>query len=145
MKLSDNWFTVLGDSEDGKLIFVTGRLDLEAFRMSKKLKVRVDIKWAYDADEEGMPAEADAELIAEIEPLLRKEMERDKLAILVGNYTGAGEKSWIWYTRHLPTFGERLNNVLSTYQTLPLDIDCVEDEDWDEYQDLLTFRSYEDD
>lgn len=145
MKLSDNWFTALSVADNGGLVFVTGRLDLEDFRLSRKLKVRVDIRWAYNSDSEGMPDERDGELIAELEPLLRKVMERDKLAILTGNYTGGGEKYWIWYTRHLPTFGERLNEVLAPYPTLPLDIHCEEDEDWEEYLDMLSMQSDEGD
>ncbi len=145
MKLSDNWFTALSEADNGGLVFVTGRLDLEDFRLSRKLKVRVDIRWAYNSDSEGMPDERDGELIAELEPLLRKVMERDKLAILTGNYTGGGEKYWIWYTRHLPTFGERLNEVLAPYPTLPLDIHCEEDEDWEEYLDMLSMQSDESD
>lgn len=145
MKLSDNWFTALSEADNGGLVFVTGRLDLEDFRLSRKLKVRVDIRWAYNSDSEGMPDERDGELIAELEPLLRKVMERDKLAILTGNYTGGGEKYWIWYTRHLPTFGERLNEVLAPYPTLPLDIHCEEDEDWEEYLDMLSMQSDEGD
>lgn len=144
MKLSDKWFTALSEAESGGLVFVTGRLELEEFRLSRKLKVRVDIRWPYQHDDEGMPSEQDAELIAELEPLLRKAMERDKLAILTGNYTGGGEKNWIWYTRHLPTFGERLNAVLAPYPTLPLDIHCEEDEDWEEYLDMLSMQASED-
>lgn len=144
MRLSDNWFTALSEADNGKLVFVTGRLELDEFRLSRKLRVRVEIRWAYNSDSEGMPQEQDAELIAEIEPLLRKAMERDKLAILTGNYTGAGEKYWIWYTRHLPSFGERLNQVLAPYPTLPLDIHCEEDEDWDEYLDMLSMKTEED-
>lgn len=145
MKLTDNWFTSLSEAEGGGLVFVTGRLDLDEFRLSRKLKVRVEIRWPYQHDSEGMPTEHDAELIAEIEPLLRRAMEKDKLAILTGNYTGGGEKTWVWYTRHLPTFGERLNAVLEPYETLPLDIYCEEDEDWEEYLDLLSMQTADED
>lgn len=145
MKLTDNWVTSLSQNEAGQLIFITGRLDLEDFRLSRKLKVCVEIRWSYSADSEGMPEEEDAHLISEIEPLLRKAMEKDKLAILTGNYTGGGEKYWVWYTRHLPTFGERLNAVLAPYKTLPLEIECTEDEDWDEYLDMLSMQMSDED
>lgn len=143
MKLTDNWFTSLSEDEEGRLIFITGRLDLDEFRLSRKLKVCVEIRWPYERDTEGMPLEEDAALIAEIEPLLRKAMEKDKLAILTGNYTGGGEKYWVWYTRHLPTFGERLNEVLAPYKTLPLEIACTEDEDWEEYLDMLSMQTHD--
>lgn len=141
MKLTDNWFTSLSENDKGQLIFITGRLNLDEFKNSRKLKVCVEIKWPFDHDLEGMPTEEDAKLIAEIEPLLRKAMEKDKLAILTGNYTGGGEKYWVWYTRHLPTFGERLNQVLAPYKLLPLEIKCTEDEDWEEYSDMLSMQT----
>lgn len=140
MKLTDNWFTALSQGEGGHLVFVSGREDLEEFRLSGKLKVRVEIRWPYEGDTQGMPHEAEAQLIAEIEPLLRRTMERDKLAILTGNYLGDGAKYWVWYTRHLPTFGERLNEALAPYPTLPLDIHCEEDPEWAEYLDLLSMK-----
>ncbi|KGN70162.1 DUF695 domain-containing protein [Porphyromonas sp. COT-239 OH1446] len=141
MKLTDNWFTSLSEGKNGQLVFVTGRLELEEFMQSKKLRVRVEIKWPYSADEVGMPDESTGALIAEIEPKLRRIMERDKLAILTGNYTGAGEKYWVFYTRHLPSFGERLNECLAPYETLPLEILCEEDPDWEEYLDLLSLNT----
>ena len=145
MKLTDNWFTSLSQNEEGNLIFVTGRLDLEEFRLSRKLKICVEIKWSYLSDAEGMPLDEDGNLIAEIEPLLRKGMEKDKLAILTENYTGGGAKYWVWYTRHLPTFGERLNSILAPYRTLPLEIECSEDEDWDEYLDMMSMQTSDED
>lgn len=140
MVLKDNWFTALSQEDNGQLVFVTGRLDLEGFRLSGKLKVRVEIRWPYEADETGMPAASDGALIAEIEPQLRRIMERDKLAILTGNYTGGGNKYWVFYTRHLPSFGERLNECLAPYKTLPLDILCEEDPNWEEYMDMLSLE-----
>lgn len=143
MKLTDNWFTAISQGEDGAMVFVTGRKDLEAFRSSGSLKVRVEICWPYTADAVGMPDGEDAALIAEVEPLLRRTMERDKLAIMTGNYTGSGRKYWVWYTRHLPTFGTRLNECLEPYRTLPLEIHCEEDPDWDEYLDMLSMDTAE--
>lgn len=143
MKLTDEWFTALSESEAGQLIFLSGRLELEDFRLSGKLKVRVEIVWRYQADATGMPSDEEGETIAQVEELLRRTMERDKLAILTGNYLGAGEKTWVWYTRHLPTFGERLNEALAPYEQLPLEIECIEDVEWGEYLDLLSMRAEE--
>ena len=45
-----------------------------------------------------------------VEEALRKAMEKkDKLAILTGVYTGGGEKVWVFYTRTVRVFGERLD------------------------------------
>lgn len=145
MRLGDDWFTALSQADNGQLVFVTGRLHLDAFRQTGALKVRVEIVWPYQPDAEGMPDGTDAELITEVEPLLRRTMERDKLAILTGNYTGAGHKHWVWYTRHLPSFGKRLNECLAPFPTLPLQIHCEEDPDWEEYLDMLSMSTEEHD
>ncbi len=142
MKLTDNWFTALSE-ENGQIVYVTGRKDLEPFRSKGALKIRAEIKWTYQADSTGMPIAKDGELIAEVEEKLRRAMEKDKLAILTGNYTGAGAKYWVFYTRHLPSFGERLNECLADYEILPLEIECEEDAEWEEYSDMLTLASAE--
>ncbi len=143
MKLTDNWFTALSE-ENGQLVYVSGRKDLEAFRQKGALRIRAEIKWSYSADSTGMPEAKEGELIAEVEEILRRAMEKDKLAILTGNYTGAGAKYWVFYTRHLPSFGERLNDCLAKYELLPLEIQCEEDPDWEEYSDMLTPEGKED-
>ena len=144
MILTDDWFTTLSHTEAGALVFVTVRKGIEGFRSSGKLRVRVDISWPYPAEADGMPDEETARLIEDIEPKLRRIMERDKLAILTGNYTGGGQKDWTFYTRHLPTFGERLNTCLQPYPTLPLDIHCEEDPDWEDYAEMLALEQPED-
>ncbi len=144
MKLTDNWFTALSQ-ENGQLVYVSGRKDLEDFRKKGALRIRAEIKWLYSADNSGMPEAKEGELIAEVEEKLRRAMEKDKLAILTGNYTGAGAKYWVFYTRHLPSFGERLNECLTEYELLPLEIQCEEDPNWEEYSDMLTLEGQDDD
>lgn len=145
MKLTDEWFTSLSHTEEGQLVFVTVRKDLQQFIATGSLKVRVAISWPYTAEADGMPDEESAALIEEIEPLLRRTMERDKLAIMTGNYTGGGAKDWVFYTRHLPSFGERLNACLEPYPTLPLEISCEEDADWSDYHEMLQMEQEDED
>ena len=54
-----------------------------------------------------MPSEALAEKMEEVQEVLRKAMEKDKLSILTGVYTGGGERIWVYYTRTVRVFGER--------------------------------------
>lgn len=144
MVLTDEWLTTLSHTDSNELVFLNVRRDLQNFFASGKLRVRVDIAYPYSADAEGMPDEAAAKLIEEIEPLLKRTMEKDKLAILTGNYTGGGQKDWTFYTRHLPSFGERLNAVLAPYPPLPLDIHCEEDPEWSDYHEMLQLAEADD-
>ena len=94
MRLSNEWFTALSEDEDGHLVTVSGRDELTEFIQSGKFKERVEITWKYEGDEKGMPMDALAEQMENVQETLRKAMEKDKLSILTAVYTGAGEKIW---------------------------------------------------
>ena len=44
MKLTDIWFTALAEDEEGKTIIISGRDNIEAFRLSGKFKNRIVTK-----------------------------------------------------------------------------------------------------
>ncbi len=92
MRLSNEWFTALSENESGQLVTVSGRDELTEFIQSGKFKERVEITWKYEGDDKGMPSEALAEKMEEVQEVLRKAMEKDKLSILTGVYTGGGER-----------------------------------------------------
>ena len=69
-----------------------------------------------------MPDEAEAKRVEEPQEALQKAMEKDKLSILTGVYTGDGARTWIFYTRNIPAFGERLNQALAPFEQLPITI-----------------------
>lgn len=137
MVLTDKWFTTLASDDNGAVIIVNGRLDLEKFRSTGKLKHRIEIRLPYEADEKGMPTRQAEKIIAEVESLLRPKMERDKLAILTGNHLGGGTKYWVFYARTDQVFFERLNEALESLPLLPLEFDNELDPTWSEYCDML--------
>ena len=94
MRLTDEWFMALSENEAGQLITVQGRDELKEFMACGKLKERVEVTWPYESDSKGLPSEALAERMETVEAALRKAVEKDKLAILSGVYTGGGEKVW---------------------------------------------------
>ena len=73
---------------------------------------------------------------------MAKAMEKDKLAILTGVYTGGGEKTWIFYTRTVRVFGERLNEALESFELLPIEIYTEVDPEWDEYLDMYEMKQW---
>lgn len=140
MKLSNEWFTALSENESGQLVTVSGRDELIEFVQSGKFKERVEITWKYEGDDKGMPSEALAEQIEEVQEVLKKAMEKDKLAILTSVYTGGGEKIWVYYTRTARVFGERLNEVLAVFALLPISIYTEVDPEWEEYLDMYEMK-----
>ena len=142
MRLSDNWFTALSENEEGDMITIYGREDLEEFIASGKFKERVEVTWKYSPDTKGLPSNADAELMESVEAVLRKAMEKDKLAILSNVYTGGGERIWVFYARTARVFGERLNEALKDFELLPLSLYVEKDPDWEEYKDMYEMKEW---
>ena len=142
MKLSNEWFTALSEDEEGHLITVSGRDELTEFVQSGKFKERVEITWKYEGDEKGMPGEELAEQMETVEETLKKAMEKDKLSILTAVYTGAGEKIWVFYTRTVRVFGERLNEALASFELLPISIYTEVDPGWEEYLDMYEMKQW---
>lgn len=142
MRLSNEWFTALSEDEDGHLVTVSGRDELTEFIQSGKFKERVEITWKYEGDEKGMPMDALAEQMENVQETLRKAMEKDKFSILTAVYTGAGEKIWVFYTRTVRVFGERLNEALAPFDLLPISIYTEVDPEWEEYLDMYEMKQW---
>lgn len=145
MVLTDNWFTAISENEDGSYTFISGRSGIDEFIESGKMKNRLEVTWRFAADEKGMPADdKEAQVMEEVEERLRKAMEKDKLAILTGIYTGQGKRDWIFIARNVNAFGERLNDALSGLPQLPIEIYAEEDPDNEEYKSLLEIKGEDD-
>jgi len=142
MKLSNVWFTALSENEEGQMVTVVGRDELTEFIQSGKLKERVEITWRYEGDSNGMPFDSLAEKMETVQETLRKAMEKDKLSILTSIYTGGGEKIWVYYTRTVRVFGERLNDALASFELLPISIYTELDPEWEEYLDMYSMKEW---
>lgn len=123
-------------------VFITGRDDIEEFRNCKKLKERVEIYWKYDATSSGMPSEKDADMMNKAQEAIRVAVEKDKLAILTGVYTGNNERTMVFYARTAKVFGERLNEALKEFPLLPITLYVEKDPDWNEYAEMLEIRPF---
>lgn len=145
MVLTDEWFTAISENEDGSYTYISGRSHIDEFINSKKMKQRVEVTWKYEQDDKGMPKiDKEAQIMEAVEERLRKAMEKDKLAILTGIYTGQGKRDWIFIARNLNAFGERLNNALAGLPQLPIEIYAEDDPDNEEYKSLLEIKGEDD-
>lgn len=145
MVLTDNWFTALSENEDGTYTFISGRTNIDEFVKSRKLRERLEIVWSYKADDKGLPVDdAEAQLMEEVGDKLRAAMEKDKLAIVTGIYTGQGKRETNFICRNIAAFGERLNQTLADYPQLPIVVNAYDDPDNEEYQGLLELKGEED-
>ncbi|MBR0037138.1 MAG: DUF695 domain-containing protein [Bacteroidales bacterium] len=145
MQLTDNWFTALSENEDGTYTFISGRTGIDEFVKSRKLRERLEVIWNYTPDEKGLPADdKEAQLMEEVGDKLRAAMEKDKLAIVTGIYTGQGKRETNFICRNIAAFGQRLNDTLAAYPQLPIVINAYDDPDNEEYRELLDLKGEED-
>ena len=143
MKLTDNWFSTMAIADNELPIFISGREDLDEFRLSGKFKERVEIYWKYDSNHNGMPSDAEGELMEQVIDSLRNAVEKDKLALLTGLYPGNNERTLVFYTRTSRVFGERLNDALAEFPQLPITLYVEIDPEWNEQQELYQFYQQE--
>ena len=138
MKLGDVWFSAIAEAENSdRMIVVSGRTEIEPFIQSGKFKERVEITWKYEADSKGMPNETTGKLMEEVQTVLKQVMEKDKLAIFTGIYTGDSERTWV--------FGRMLNETLAPFKTLPLTIYTEKDPEWNEYREMCELQEQDND
>lgn len=115
---------------------VTGRDYMDDVIAKGKFKYRVTVGWDYERLPNGMPSDADAEMMEKATDALQKEFNKDKVAYMTGIYTGDGRRDWIFYTMNLNIFGKVFNRALEGLDSMPLSIEAEEDADWAEYREM---------
>lgn len=136
MAKENDWWTSPTESENGKLIMVTGRRDVGKFRSNPRFNIRVEVTWKYEGDASGMPDVANAELMGQVHDVISAVFEKDPIAVMTGVYTGDNERNWVFYTLSTHIFGRKINEALQEFPLLPLTIYCENDPDWNEYDEM---------
>lgn len=126
------------DSADGRLVMVTGRLDVAKFRSNPRFSIRVEVSWTYnDAPDATMPTEEDSAIMEQATDNFNRILDKDPVAVLTGIYTGAGRRDWVFYTASTNIFNKKLNEALAPLPLLPLQIYAENDPDWAEYDEMI--------
>lgn len=136
MAKENDWWTSPSESENGRLIMVTGRRNVEKFRNNPRFNIRVEITWKYDSDDSGMPDKETSVLMENVHDILSEIFAKDPVAVMTGVYTGDGERNWVFYTLSTHIFGRKINEALSELPLLPIMIYCENDPDWNEYEEM---------
>lgn len=137
----DNWWTAPAETDDGRLIMVTGQPDVARFRKNPRFSIRIEVMWPYDTSlSAGMPSESDAEIMGEATDRLNEVFAKDPVAIMTGIFTGAGERTWVFYTTSTFIFQKKLNEALAPLPVLPLQISAENDPAWEAYDEMTTFE-----
>ena len=136
MANKSDWWTAPTESENGNLIMVTGRRDIENFKNNPKFNIRIEVTWKYNSDKSGMPDFETSSLMEEVQTSIEDTFKKDPIAVLTGIYTGNGERNWIFYTLSTNIFGKKFNEALQSFELLPITIYAENDPDWNEYQEM---------
>lgn len=136
MAQENNWWTTPTESENGRLIMVTGRRDVDKFRNNPRFNIRIEITWKYNGDASGMPDFKTSSLMEQVQDAIEREFSKDPVAVLTGVYTGDNERNWIFYSLSTHIFGRKINEALATFEILPITIYCENDPDWNEYNEM---------
>ena len=136
MANKSDWWTAPTESENGNLIMVTGRRDIENFKNNPKFNIRIEVTWKYNRDKSGMPDFETSSLMEEVQTSIEDTFKKDPIAVLTGIYTGDGERNWIFYTLSTNIFGKKFNEALQSFELLPITIYAEKDPEWNEYQEM---------
>ncbi len=136
MANNSDWWTAPTESENGNLIMVTGRRDIENFKNNPKFNIRIEVTWKYNSDKSGMPDFETSSLMEEVQTSIEDTFKKDPIAVLTGIYTGDGERNWIFYTLSTNIFGKKFNEALQSFELLPITIYAENDPEWNEYLEM---------
>lgn len=132
------WWTTPLDDDNGNMILVTGREDVDAFRNNPRFNIRVEINLPYQANPQGLPTTEAAILLEQVLDPIKAELDKDPVAVLTGVYTGAGIRTMVFYTLSVNIFNKKLNAALADLPLLPLEISAENDPLWLEYDEMFS-------
>ena len=136
LKIGDEWWTTPTECDNGNLIMVTGRRNVEPAMNSGKFNDRIEITWKYQPDKGGMPDFDTSSLMEQVTDAINSIFKKDEAAVMTGIYTGDGQRNWVLYTLNHRKFQYMLNQALAKFELLPIEIYAEKDPEWLEYKEM---------
>ena len=137
---NSNWWTAPAEADNGRLVMVSGRTDIEKFRANPRFNIRLEVAWPYEGDASGMPDDELSRLMEQVQNALQESFRKDPVAVLTGVFTGDNERTWVFYTLSTHIFGRKLNEALADLPLLPLKISAENDPEWLAYDEMNQCR-----
>lgn len=134
---NDLWTGAEGENDEN-VFLLRFRPHLESFIKTGEYKKRLIITWFYEStDSSLLPSECDLEFMENVENSLVDILESDIQAVLAFVYTSGNEREWNWYMKDKDETIKRINQALSEFEKLPIELTVEEDENWSEYNFVL--------
>ena len=64
-------------------------------------------------------------------------LEEDIQAVLAFVYTGQNKREWHWYSSNIDGTETRLNEIISEFNKLPIELSAKDDPNWTGYNEVL--------
>ena len=133
----ETWTAAEGEN-DSVPFLLRFRPNLQAFIATKNYNKRLTLLWNYDSDDVSlMPDKETMELMEKVESSLVDILESDLQSILSFVYLGHNQKEWHWYSSDIVETGKRLNEALSNFDVLSIELSSEDDPEWNEYNAVL--------
>jgi hypothetical protein len=133
----DTWTSAEGEN-DGAPFLLRFRPHLQDFIATNKYNKRLTILWQYNSNDTSlMPSGKEIELMEDVENTLVNTLESDVQSVLAFVYTGQNQREWHWYSIDINETVKRLNEALSNFEELPIELSAEDDPDWSEYNVVL--------
>jgi hypothetical protein len=133
----DTWTMAEGESS-GTPFFLRFRPHLQDFINTQQYTKRLIILWNYTSEDDYLfPTPEDADMMAEVEEKLIEKLEEEALTVLAFVYTGQDRREWHWYTTDVAAAQAQLNEALTPFDQLPLELTVEVDADWEQYLSIL--------
>jgi len=135
-EIEESWSIDEGETENGLPFTIRFREDLPDKNAIRKLKTLIVISWLYDsADGTGMPNEEVLNQMEDFENLIDEAIVEKGTARLMTVFTGEGVREWQFYTDDEEFFIRKFNEAMEGKPVLPLNLEALEDENWEAYTD----------
>ena len=128
----DAWNTAEG-KRNGEVSLIRYRPNLEHFLGNPDYSQRLVIIWDFSQNNSnGMPSNEQSDDMRNFEDVIVNALDPDRSGILVLVLTNAGMREWHYYIKDISEVGNRINNALSEFPKLPINLQVEEDQNWGE-------------
>ena len=137
LTVADTWSMAEGENS-GTPFLLRFRPHLHPFIDTQRYTQRLIILWNYDSEEDHLfPTGDDLDLMEDVEGKLIEHLEAQAQTVLAFVYTGQNRREWHWHTSDVLVAQERVNEALSYFERLPIELTVEEDAQWEEYLSIL--------
>lgn len=138
-ELPGDWTTAPLESDTTpNTVFVSGRTDVDKFRLNPRYNIRINVTFTYGQTPTGLPDEKTASELNTITERLSDVFRKDPVAVLTGIYTGDNCRNWVFYTVSTNIFQRKFNEALADLPLFPITISAENDPGWDEYGEMMS-------